>query len=122
MTGSGIYVEAIIKELLGSGPKAVRATKALIQDLGGLPISSIETVDITGTGDNSLTLSVLDVLDASDSSNVLKVLGDLGDQVIAEGLWVSGGQQLDNGVMFDVFTAGQATLMVETDINNVVIV
>jgi len=91
-------------------------------DLGSLPISGIETVDITGTGDNTLTLSVLDVLEASDSSNVLKVLGDLGDQVIAEGVWTADGQQLDGGVMFDVFTSGQATLMVETDINNVVIV
>lgn len=32
-------VEATIKELLSSGPLAVQATKALIQDLSGLPIS-----------------------------------------------------------------------------------
>lgn len=32
-------VEVVIKELLGSGPAAVQATKVLIQDLGGLPIS-----------------------------------------------------------------------------------
>ena len=107
----------------GAGEDTLQISGAsLAIDLGDLPISSIETVDITGTGDNVLTLSVLDVLDASDETNTLKVLGDLGDQVVAEGGWTSAGQQLDGGVQFDVYTSGEATLMVESDINNVVIV
>ena len=39
-------VEAVIGELFGSGPEAVRATKALIRDLGGLPISA-DVIDET---------------------------------------------------------------------------
>ena len=95
---------------------------SLAIDLGDLPISGIEAVDITGTGDNVLTLNVMDVLDASDSTNTLKVLGDLGDQVVAEGGWTSAGQQVDGGVTFDVYTAGEATLMVDSDLNNNVLI
>ena len=39
-------VEAVIKELLGSGPGAVLATKTLIRDLGGRPISD-DVIDET---------------------------------------------------------------------------
>ncbi len=107
----------------GTGEDTLQIQGASLNiDLGDLPIAGIEALDITGTGDNVLTLNVMDVLDASDSSNTLKVLGDLGDQVVAEGGWTSAGQQLDGGVLFDVYTAGEATLMVDSDINNVVIV
>jgi Ca2+-binding RTX toxin-like protein len=42
---------------------------------------SLERIDITGTGDNTLTLSVRDVLNLSGESNELLVKGDAGDMV-----------------------------------------
>ena len=45
-------------------------------------ISDIETIDLTGTGNNTLTLTPLDVLNLSNSSNTLKVDGNAGDHVV----------------------------------------
>ncbi len=104
----------------GTGEDTLQIDGAsLAIDLGGLPISGIETVDIAGTGDNTLTLSVMDVLDASDSSNVLRVLGDAGDAINTTELWTQEvGQVVEGTVTFDVYTSGQATLMVDADIDN----
>jgi hypothetical protein len=56
---------------------ALRTSNIRIQD--------IENIDITGSGDNDLTLNLNDVLDASTSTNILKVLGNNGDSVNASG-------------------------------------
>jgi Ca2+-binding RTX toxin-like protein len=85
---------------------------------------SIERIDIGGTGSNTLTLSVLDVLNLSDESNELLVLGDAGDVVNRGAGWTtaaSGGSNGDgtstiDGQTYQVYTAGQATLLIDTDI------
>src|SRR5262249_62140206 len=51
----------------------------------------IEHIDLTGSGDNSLTLSVHDVLDISDESNQLLVKGNAGDSVHIGTGWTAGG-------------------------------
>ena len=77
-------------------------------------IESIETINITGSGDNNLTLTALDLLNLSDSSNTLTVEGDSGDTVYRGSGWtdagVSGGYQ--------VYTQGEATLNIATAITN----
>jgi FG-GAP repeat protein/hemolysin type calcium-binding protein len=45
-------------------------------------ISEIETINLTGTGNNTLTITALDLLNLSDTSNTLKVDGNAGDRVV----------------------------------------
>jgi hypothetical protein len=84
---------------------------------------SIERIDIGGSGDNTLTLSVLDVLNLSDASNELLVLGDAGDTVNQGPGWTAAGSGGTNGdgtstidvQTYQIFNAGQASLLVDTD-------
>ena len=73
----------------------------------------IETIDITGSGNNTLTLDVLEVLNSSNTSNTLTVIGNAGDSVNFGPGWTwhvtpSGTQQR--------FTQGAATLMVSAEV------
>jgi hypothetical protein len=85
---------------------------------------SIERIDIGGTGNNTLTLGVLDVVNLSDESNELLVLGETGDVVNRGTGWTtaaSGGSNGDgtstiDGQTYQIYTAGQATLLIDTDI------
>jgi hypothetical protein len=85
---------------------------------------SIERIDIGGAGSNTLTLGVLDVLNLSEESNELLVLGDAGDVVNRGAGWAtaaSGGSNGDgtstiDGQTYHIYTAGQATLLIDTDI------
>jgi hypothetical protein len=84
---------------------------------------SIERIDIGGAGDNTLTLSVLDVLNLSDASNELLVLGDAGDVVNQGAGWTTAasggtngnGTSTIDGQTYQIYTAGQASLLVDTD-------
>ena len=66
-----------------------------------------------------------DVLCLSDSSNALLIKGNAGDTVHHGAGWTqatSGGTNGDGtstigGHSYEIYTAGQATLMVDTDIN-----
>jgi hypothetical protein len=85
---------------------------------------SIERIDIGGTGNNTLTLGVLDVLNLSDESNELLVLGEAGDVVNRGAGWTtaaSGGSNGNgtstiDGQTYQIYTAGQATMLIDTDI------
>ena len=60
------------------------AGAGLTLDLTGIrntKILSVESIDLTGTGNNAVTLNVQDLLDLSPTSNTLQVLGDAGDTV-----------------------------------------
>jgi hypothetical protein len=83
----------------------------------------IERIDIGGTGNNTLTLSVRDVLNLSEESNELLVLGDAGDVVNRGTGWTTAttggtngnGTRTIDGETFQIYTAGQAALLVDTD-------
>jgi hypothetical protein len=87
--------------------------------------NSIERIDITGTGNNTLTLSVRDVLNLSDESNELLVLGDPGDAVNRGAGWTTAttggtngnGTSTIDGETFQIYTAGQAALLLDTDVS-----
>jgi Ca2+-binding RTX toxin-like protein len=84
---------------------------------------SVERIDITGTGDNMLTLSVRDVLDLSDESNELLVKGDAGDVVNQGPGWAAAttggtngnGTSTIDGETYQIYTADAAKLLVDTD-------
>ncbi|KJV05885.1 beta strand repeat-containing protein [Methylocucumis oryzae] len=72
-------------------------------------ISNIETIDLTGTGANSLKLTALDVLNMSDNSNKLTVKGNVGDKLDFEDTgWTDAGT---SGI-YDKYTNGEAVLLV----------
>jgi hypothetical protein len=77
---------------------------------------SIEQIDITGNGDNTLTVSVLDVLNLSDESNQLLVDGDAGDTVARGAGWTAGGTTVVDGQTYQIYTGGAASLLVDTDV------
>ncbi|HEO98974.1 MAG TPA: type I secretion C-terminal target domain-containing protein, partial [Epsilonproteobacteria bacterium] len=52
-----------------------------LSGISGITITSIEKIDLAGTGDNALILSYSDLLALSESSDLLYVTGDEGDAV-----------------------------------------
>ena len=76
-------------------------------------ISNIESIDLTGDGNNTLTLTPLDLLNLSDSTNTLKVNGDSGDRIISPG-----GEWDDGGIegLYHIYLHDDATLLVGTNL------
>ncbi len=72
----------------------------------------MEVIDLTGSGNNTLTLSAREVLNLSDSSNTLTVRGNAGDQVLARPGWKERANETIGIETFRVFTQGAATLKV----------
>src|SRR4029079_7384843 len=81
-------------------------------------ITGIEQIDLTGTGDNSLTLDRLAVLNevAPDGGvgHVLRVNGDSGDTVsFAETQWANDGTLSVGGITYERYVNGDAEVQVE---------
>jgi hypothetical protein len=111
----------------GNGADTLRLDGVgLTLDLTALPdarIRSVESIDITGTGNNVLTLGVGDVLELSDESNQLLVKGNAGDIVNQGAGWTAAaaggtngnGTSTIGGETFQIYTAGAASFLVDTD-------
>ncbi|MGE0861776.1 MAG: FG-GAP-like repeat-containing protein [Gammaproteobacteria bacterium] len=89
-------------------------------DLTLLPsrvVTGINAVDLTGSGDNQLRLSLQDLLQLTDNA-ALRVLGDAGDSLT---MTTSGWTQLSNqslgGVSYRAYLNGSVTLLVDTDVS-----
>ena len=78
-------------------------------------ITNTESVDMTGTNNNTLTVGKADVLDISSSTNTLTVLGNVGDTVDLRGAWVLDGTMSAPG--FEFWKLGSAIVKVETELN-----
>lgn len=94
--------------------------------LNALPagtIRNVEIIDLTGTGDNVLNVTVQEVLDISSSSNTLRVMCDVGDNVQRGDGWTEAGQVTIGGEDYfryrAVTASGTATLLVDTDVGSV---
>lgn len=79
---------------------------------------SIEVVDLTGLGPNSLILSTLDVLAITNSSNSLIIEGDNDDSVVISDL-VSWSVTAGTGALtgYNVYTNGEIEIIINDDIN-----
>ncbi len=109
----------------GSGTDTLTVdTSGVTIDLTTLPnnrIRGIEIVDLTGTGNNTLNLTRLDLLALSDTTNRLIVNGNRGDRVTSTGQgWLSGGTTTLDGVLYNQYTSGAATLLVDADITQTI--
>ena len=85
-------------------------------DLTRLPankLRGLESIDITGSGNNTLTLDQRSVIDLSDESNTLIVLRNAGDRVNLGAGWRQLGNETIGGILFNVYRQGDATVKVQ---------
>ena len=73
------------------------------------PLTGIETVDLTGVGDNAFFLDASDIGRLSNVTHVLIVQGDAGDQVVAD---LPGFVDLGSMNGFHAWSRGALTLVV----------
>jgi hypothetical protein len=89
-----------------------------LSTIAGTVATDIEEINLTGSGDNSITLSLNDVLAMSSSSDTLMLTGNAGDSVTsaAQG-WVLqvGETEVEHGHSYDTYTSGLGTLLVDHD-------
>ncbi|MFN7719220.1 MAG: beta strand repeat-containing protein, partial [Sphingomonadaceae bacterium] len=84
-----------------------------LSSLASGAIKDIEQIDlVAGSLNNTLTVTQQTLLDLSTTSNRLTVLGDSGDTVNATG-FVTGSSQIENGIRFNIYSNGAATLWVQ---------
>ena len=76
-------------------------------------ILGVEQIDITGSGDNTLTLTQQEVLNISDESNILIVRRNLGDVVNRGTGWTKGARETVGVEFFDVYLQGRAILKIQ---------
>ncbi len=80
-------------------------------------LREFELIDITGTGNNSLTFTRLDVLNLSDTTNQLIVNGNAGDRVTSTSQgWAFAGTTTVDSILYRQYNSGAATLLVDADI------
>ena len=87
-----------------------------LEALRGL-IRSIENIDLTGTGNNTLNITRRDLVNLSDTSNRLIVTGDVGDSVYSVGQdWLLSDVVTLNDNSFNQYVYGAAELLMDTEI------
>jgi hypothetical protein len=109
-----------VLELVGSGQHLD------LTALNNNVIQGIEQVDLTGTGNNTLSLNVNDLLALSGSTDDLIVKGNVGDTVnliTSAGHWTQNGDQVINGVTYHVYdsaTVDDARALIDANIQVVI--
>jgi hypothetical protein len=94
-------------------------------------LTGIERIDLTGSGDNSLTLDIRDVLALPDGAEAfldsttheLLIDGNSGDSVASVGQgWVAGAEVTLQGTLYAAYTHADiaVTLLVDTDITRTI--
>jgi len=79
--------------------------------------NNMEEINITGSGDNSATLTLQNILNVTDLDNQLIISGNAGDSVTSPlQNWVLGDDQIIDGETYHTYTSGDATFLVDTDI------
>ena len=84
-------------------------------------IQNMEVINLTGTGNNHLKVSIQEVLDISLNSNTLRVDGNAGDDVHRGTGWTTGNDQVIGANTYHRYTApGGAVLLVDSDITSLI--
>nr|WP_250646647.1 Calx-beta domain-containing protein [Pseudemcibacter aquimaris] len=90
-------------------------------DLSTETLLTLEEVDVSGGGNQTVTLAVQDVLDLTDADNKLIISGDSGDAVTSTGEgWVQGADTYIENEVYNVYTSGGATLLIDEDISQTI--
>jgi Ca2+-binding RTX toxin-like protein len=87
----------------------------------GTQIRDVEAINIGGSGDNDLMLSLNEVLAISSTTNVLRIDGNAGDSVTGTdaGSWFHGTDVVIGGNTYESYTQGLGTLLVDSDIDGI---
>tara|TARA_R110002096_G_scaffold257381_1_gene450769 strand:+ start:96849 stop:97367 length:519 start_codon:yes stop_codon:yes gene_type:complete len=90
-------------------------------DLSDGTIINMEVIDLTGSGNNSVTLTLQDVLDVTDEDNQLIIDGNAGDSVssTSEG-WTQGVDQNIGDETYHSYTSGRGILLIDDDITQAI--
>ncbi|MDY0284023.1 MAG: hypothetical protein RBQ82_05880 [Synergistaceae bacterium] len=105
----------------GNDTITMRFDESINFDTNNPVIRNIESIDLRGSGDNSIQhLSVQDVIDVTDSNNYLTIFGDSNDSVniIDDGNWTQS-TQTEGSLVFDVYTnsaSPDVTLRIQQEI------
>jgi VCBS repeat-containing protein len=113
--------DAAFRRILGGrGFDTLRLDGAgLTLDLPQIPnnrLRGIESINLTGSGANTLVLNPLEVLNISPETNTLLVRGDANDQVAMGTGWTATGTEVIGGITFTVFAQGNAVLKVQAGV------
>ncbi|MFN7098586.1 MAG: hypothetical protein ACK4PR_13690, partial [Gammaproteobacteria bacterium] len=107
----------------GIGNDTLQLSGGLNLDLTSLPnsqFSGLENIDMgTDASANTLTLSLGDVLSISDTTDTLFVDGNSSDHVVTTDTWSVGGTEVHGANTYQVYTSGSATMLIDTDINQI---
>ncbi|MBX9609200.1 MAG: FG-GAP-like repeat-containing protein [Gammaproteobacteria bacterium] len=100
--------DASDRRIAGGGGNDTLRVRTAGADLtaGSVDLRSIETVDLTSTGNTTLRLNARAVFDMYDGGQALTVLGTSGDRVLLNGSWTTGSTV--NGLTR--YTAGAAAV------------
>ena len=84
-------------------------------------IENIESIDLSGTGNNSLTLTALE-LNAlgglvEDGKRKLIIEGDSGDSVITTDSWTANSTVDYGGETYNLYEQGSFQLLIDTDVD-----
>lgn len=79
-------------------------------------ISDIEVIDLTGIGNNTLTLALSDVLAISSTGDMLRIDGNSGDTLYAGSGWTQIADALIGSDTYHRYSGGSALLLVDADI------
>src|SRR5262249_17858463 len=75
--------------------------------------TGLEAIDLTGVGNNSLSLTTQNVVDISNAHE-LTINGNAGDSVSSSGQgWVAAGNETIRTMLYHSYTSGGATLHVQ---------
>jgi len=85
-------------------------------------VTNIETIDITGTGANTITLTAQDVLDLSSTTDKLYVNGDGDDTVEAYGFVITSDHETVGSITYNIYTNGSSILAMDQEITTLTLV
>jgi Ca2+-binding RTX toxin-like protein len=100
----------------GAGTDTLKSGDLDLTAVANTKIVDVERINLTGGGDDRLTLNMDDILDISSTTDTLKVLGNAGDSVDIVGSFTF--QGTSGG--YRAYQVGSATLLVDTDIATVI--
>jgi hypothetical protein len=84
-------------------------------------ITNVEIIDLTGTGNNTLTVALADVLAISSTTDTLRIDGNGGDIANSDDAgWVAGLDQIIGPNTYHSYTQSTATLLIDTDITQTI--
>ena len=108
--------DVLVNGGLGDDRLAISGTGVTLDLRGSAIFNSIEAIDLTGTGNNALTLDAAAVLAVAADSHQLRVIGNAGDTVHVADTWQASGQRLVEGKTFVEYTTGDVTLQLAAEL------